>query len=340
MVSTFPVPEYRSYPDWPILEPQGSVERLLVPVTNPTDPTLLPQHHEQLVLELRRVSQALLLSSLRALDAVDAAELAEQQVRQLLAEQKAAYEREHRIAAILQRPLLLKVAEDAVAGLSLATFYEPARADAEVGGDFFDVVPLVGNGVALIVGDTCGKGLEAAVHNTHVKDVLRAFLRESPWCPGAILARLNNVVCDALDAQDPDQDFRFVVLSLVILETGTGKASYSSAGAEPLLVVRSEGKAEIFVRPGLPLGIQRDTLYDATPVQLAPGDTAVLVTDGITEARHGCDLLGYPGMVQLATQALQAPTLEESGQEILAGARAFARSGLADDACLLLARRR
>jgi serine phosphatase RsbU (regulator of sigma subunit) len=338
-------PSYWSFTAQPIGDAQRGVEGLLVQLTDISDQALLRQHHEQHARQLRSISQALLLSSLRALEAVDAAELAAQQIRQLLAEQQAAYEREHRIAAILQRPLLLKVAEDAVAGLSLATFYEPARADAEVGGDFFDVVPLVGDGVALVVGDTCGKGLEAAVHNTHVKDVLRAFLRESPWRPGAILARLNNVVCDALETQDPDQDVRFVVLALLILETGTGRALYSSAGAEPLLVVRSDGTVEILERPGLPLGIERGVLYDETPVRLASGDTALLVTDGVTEARHGRELLGYPGMVQLATQALQASTLEESGQEILAGARAFAGGGLAggglsDDACLLLARRR
>jgi serine phosphatase RsbU (regulator of sigma subunit) len=232
------------------------------------------------------------------------------------------------------------VAEDAVDGISLATFYEPARAEAEVGGDFFDVVPLVGGRVALVVGDTCGKGLEAAVHNTHVKDVLRAFLRETNWRSGAILSRLNNVVCDTLEGEDNEEAFRFVVLGLLIVEPLTGEALYSSAGAEPLLVVRANGESEVVERPGLPLGVVHGTRYDETPMRLEPGDTAVLLTDGITEARDGRELLGYPGMVELVQQALQLHSLHEAGRQVMDGARDFAHGGLSDDACLILARRR
>src|SRR5207244_8604507 len=118
--------------------------------------------------------------------------------RQLAVELRAAYDRERRIAQVLQRPLLLQVAADAFPGLSLATLYEPAAAEADVGGDFLDAFALPGGKVAVVVGDTCGKGLEAAAHNTHVKDVLRAFLREAPLRPGATLARVNDVVCDTL----------------------------------------------------------------------------------------------------------------------------------------------
>jgi serine phosphatase RsbU (regulator of sigma subunit) len=74
-------------------------------------------------------------------------------------------------------------------------------------------------------------------------------------------------------------------------------------------------------------------------VRLDPGDTALLGTDGLTEARHGGEMLGPAGLVQLAQQSLQAPSLQEAGQAILAGARAFAGGVLSDDACLILARR-
>ncbi len=261
------------------------------------------------------------------------------QTQRVAAELRSAYERERRIAQVLQRPLRVEVAEDAVEGLSLATCYEPAREEAEVGGDFFDVVPLAGGRVALAVGDTCGKGLEAAVHNTHVKDVLRAFLRESPEAPGAVLTRLNNVVCDVL-AEDAEMEARFVVLALLILEPASGEGLYSAAGAEPLLLVRSEGETEVVELPALPLGIQPDVGYESTPVRLERGDTAVLVTDGLTEARNGRELLGYPAMTELARQALRAPTVHEASRKLLAGVRAFADGRLSDDACLILARRR
>lgn len=252
---------------------------------------------------------------------------------------RSAYERERRIAQVLQRPLLVKVAEDAVEGLSLATCYEPARDEAEVGGDFFDVIPMPDHRVALAVGDTCGKGLEAAVHNTHVKDVLRAFLREGPETPDAVLTRLNRVVCDVVD-EDPDLDHRFVVLALLVLEPTSGEGYYSAAGAEPLLLVRTGGETEEIQCPALPLGIQPESGYASTPIHLGHGDTAVLVTDGLTEARNGRELLGYPGMTELARRALQAPTVNEAGRNLLAGVHAFTHGPLSDDACLILARRR
>lgn len=78
-------PAYWRFTARPILAPQGSVEGLLVQVTDTTDQELLRRHHEQLLAQIRTISQALLLSNLRAQEAVDAAELAEQRVRKLLA---------------------------------------------------------------------------------------------------------------------------------------------------------------------------------------------------------------------------------------------------------------
>jgi serine phosphatase RsbU (regulator of sigma subunit) len=260
------------------------------------------------------------------------------EARRMAAELRAAYERERRIAQVLQRPLLRQVAEDAVPGLSLATLYEPALGEAEVGGDFFDVFALPDGQVALLVGDACGKGVEAAAHNTHAKDVLRAFLREDPCHPGLVLTRLNHAVYDMLQTVDPPDLETFIVLALLVIDPLAGDGLFTSAGAEPLLVVRSSGAAEVVERAALALGMDQETLYSDTPVRLEPGDTAVLLTDGITEARNDGELLGYPRMMQLAQQSLQAPSLQEAGQAILDGARAFARGSLADDACLILAR--
>jgi serine phosphatase RsbU (regulator of sigma subunit) len=254
--------------------------------------------------------------------------------------ERAAYERERRIAQVLQRPLLLKVAEDAVPGLRLGTLYAPALDEAEVGGDFLDIFTLPNGHVALVVGDASGKGVEAAAHNTLVKGVLRAFLREDPGHPGSVLGRVNRAVYGTLETLDPADLETFIVVALLVVDPLTGEAIHASAGAEPLLMVRSAGEAEAVARPAPALGMEQRTRYEGTPVRLEPGDTALLVTDGITEARHGSELLGYQGMVQLAQQGLHAPSLQEAGQAILAGARAFARGPLSDDACLILARRR
>ena len=91
---------------------------------------------------------------------------------------------------------------------------------------------------------------------------------------------------------------------------------------------------------GLLLGVEPASIYHERAMCLEPGDTTLMLTDGITEARNGVELLGYEGMVALAGEALKAPSLQEAALAILEGARAFARGRLSDDACLILARRR
>jgi serine phosphatase RsbU (regulator of sigma subunit) len=78
--------------------------------------------------------------------------------------------------------------------------------------------------------------------------------------------------------------------------------------------------------------------YPVTTVLLTPGDTLLMVTDGITEARRDGEILGYEGFLRLAIGALSQETLPRIKQAILEGAQSFARGQLQDDACLLLAR--
>lgn len=255
-------------------------------------------------------------------------------------ELRSVYDRERRITQVLQRPLLLDVAEDAVPGLSLATIYAPASDEAEVGGDFLDVFTLPNGRVALVVVDASGKGVEAAAHNTLVKEMLHAFLREDPGHPGMVLARLNNVLYDTLQSVAGNDLDASMVVALLVVEPATGRGIYVAAGAEPLLIVRASGGIETVGGRGLLLGVEPGSGYDEKVLLLSRGDVILMVTDGITEARRGVELLGYDAMVSVAENALKAPSLQEAAQAILEGARVFARGRLTDDACLILARRR
>ena len=259
-----------------------------------------------------------------------------------------AFLRERRIADALQHPLTLPLAENAFPGLLVASLYKPALDEALIGGDFFDAFSLPADAgtpgtqrVALAIADASGKGLSAAAHTLQVKDVLRAFARESPSDPAEVVSRLNRFVWDTRHLEGK-QKVTFTCLILAVLDLVTGRGSIVTAGCEPPLLLRIGGAAEaiaVIDGAGLPLGVLREEVYRALPFHLAPGDTLILVTDGITEARQNNDFLEYEGMVGLATQGRAAPTLVAMGQTIMDGAHAFGGGALQDDACILLARR-
>jgi serine phosphatase RsbU (regulator of sigma subunit) len=262
------------------------------------------------------------------------------------------YEREHKIAEALQRPLTLEIAEEAFPGLSVATLYEAASSEAEIGGDFFDAFPLPKDRVALSVADASGKGLAAAARAMQAKDVLRAFARECPHAPAAIASRLSDYIHDAkhFDQLPGSLDTfeTFVCLALAVIHTETGETSVLAAGAEPPLLLRKNGDYELVEVSGMPLGVSSQQMYTTMTVRLGAGDTLILLTDGITEARApkkasslGSEFLGEEGLVRLAREAQsETATVREMGRFILNGARAFGSGVLRDDACILLVRRR
>ncbi|RYG93537.1 MAG: PAS domain-containing protein, partial [Alphaproteobacteria bacterium] len=251
-----------------------------------------------------------------------------------------AYDREHKIATALQRPLTLETAEDAFPGVSVATLYEATYSEAEVGGDFFDVFALPREHVVCAVGDASGKGLSAAVRAMQVKDVLRAFAREYPHSASHVVARLNDYVHDSQKLVEGDVVEAFVCLVMAVVDPKTGEGTALSAGAEPPFILRANGDAEELSINGLPLGVSPQILYNTVPFRLEHGDTLILLTDGITEARNAKrQFLEHEGMLTLARAGQSALTLRDMGRAILNGAKQFANGILRDDACLVLVRR-
>jgi len=291
---------------------------------------------------LREVNEALVIACVRQQELAAAAASARRQLEAANAALEAALARERHITDALQRPLTLEIAGDAFAGLSLATLYEAASAEAEVGGDFFDAFLLPQDRVLIAVADATGKGLSAAARTIQVKEVLRAFAREYPHSPASIASRLNDYVCDIRAfAPNAMEDASFVCLSMALIEPATGECAVVSAGAESPIVLRANGAGEAVEPSGLPLGVRSQELYSVTSLRLEPGDTLILLTDGITEARRGNEFFGPEGLIECARAARgRAESLWETGRSILDGARAHGGGALRDDACLLLAQRR
>lgn len=250
----------------------------------------------------------------------------------------ALYEREHRIAESLQRSLLNKPPASILTGLDVETIYRPAWDEALVGGDYFDVFALDGGRLALVVGDMSGKGLEAASRTAEIKYTLRAYLREHSDAASA-LSRLNAFLCES-QAMEAGSGEYFVVMTLAVVESATGKTQIAVAGSEPPILLHANGSFEEIDANGMPLGVAAKANYAGKDLYLETGDLLLVATDGITEARRGSEFLGNDGMARLAAESLPLGSLADIGQAVLAGAKSFSDDRLHDDVCLLLARRK
>ena len=250
---------------------------------------------------------------------------------------QAGYARERRIAETLQEILLHTPPAGVFPSLAIETFYEAASDEAAVGGDFSDVFTYDGGKIALVVGDISGKGLSAAALIAEVKYALRVIFREHPF-PESAMTRLNNFVCEAQRQGDFGGDYQ-VVLSLAVFDPDTGRLAYVTAGGEPLLLVRGDGGAETVGVSGLLLGVQPEISYTAAEVEVAAGDTVLLATDGLTEARRGREVFGFDGLQVQAAALLPDRPLRDAGQALIESVRGWAGDAFQDDACVLLARR-
>ncbi len=246
-------------------------------------------------------------------------------------------DRNQAIAEALQYSVLWQHSEKSFDSLKVDVFYEPALDEALLGGDFFDAFSLPNKSVMLVVGDVTGKGLKAAARTLEITFALRAFAQDYKN-PADMITRLNEFICDFHHEDDP-LAVAYVVLSLIVIDPITGAAQAASAGAEPPLVLRASGAVEEVAVRGLILGINHDAAYETTDMFLQEGDTLLMTTDGLTEARTGGDLFGSERLLEAARKADETGTLHDVGQAVLDAARRHGGGQFSDDVCLLLVRR-
>ncbi|MFJ4437308.1 PP2C family protein-serine/threonine phosphatase [Streptomyces sp. NPDC088923] len=177
-----------------------------------------------------------------------------------------------------------------VPGLDVSAHYHIASVD-EVGGDFYDLFPLTAGTWGLFLGDVCGKGAAAAAVTSLARYSLRAAAVYNPD-PAAVLANLNTVLNHEYHGTDPR--FCTVVFGLLTPDRqGSGfHITLASGGHPPALLMRTDGTADYLPTPGGQLiGVLPDAHIATSAVHLAPGDTLLLYTDGLTEA-HTTDASG------------------------------------------------
>jgi PAS domain S-box-containing protein len=186
------------------------------------------------------------------------------------------YEREHRIAETLQRSLLPERLPQ-LPGLSVAARYLPAAAEAEVGGDWYDVLPTPSGGVGLVMGDVAGKGLAAASMVGRLRSALRAYALEG-HPPARVVEQLNRLVWTEED------ESQMTTLIYVVVDPVAGELSWVNAGHPPPLLL-SDTRMPQYLEGGssVPLGVLPFPEFEEVSVPIDQGATVVLYTDGLVE---------------------------------------------------------
>jgi integral membrane sensor domain MASE1 len=182
------------------------------------------------------------------------------------------------IARTLQGSLL-PTALPAIPGVETAARFRPAQRGLEVGGDFYDVFETGGGSWAIVVGDVCGKGPEAAAVTALARYTLRAVATRER-SPSRILALLN----EALLSQAPAAEFCTAAYARIDYAGNGARLTMSAAGHPLPLLLHADGAVEPVGRPGLLLGIQGDPELSDYTLELRAGDALMLYTDGLTDA--------------------------------------------------------
>ncbi|QQC93365.1 PP2C family protein-serine/threonine phosphatase [Streptomyces alfalfae] len=236
--------------------------------------------------------------------------------------------------AVLQQSLLPS-ALPPVPGMETAAHYRTASPD-RLGGDFYDLFPIDGKRFGFFLGDVCGKGPQAAAVTSLTRYTLRAAAVHDPD-PVSALTTLNKVLVERYTGGDTRYCTAVVGVIEPDAETGHTAVRLASGGHPSALVLRADGTADFLPTPGgLLVGILPAAPFAAATTTLAPGDTLLLYTDGLTEARTGQDRTSMYG-----EDALRAFVARQAGQpphavvQALAGLLDEFGDGLDDDTALL-----
>jgi phosphoserine phosphatase RsbU/P len=238
---------------------------------------------------------------------------------QIIAKEK--LEKELQLAAQIQVSILPKQTP-ALPGFSFGAHMHPARA---VGGDFYDLFPLDEHRVGVLIGDVTDKGVPSALFMARVHALISAEALHSDH-PGNVLRRVNQYLFMR------DETDLFVTVIYGILDNRSGMFEFARAGHEiPILHQPREFARPIPNGRGQPLGILEPLLLDEQTLQLKPGETLLLFSDGLTDCRNPQgEAFGYERLRESFSQ-FAAPSADETCQGLTQTLLDFRQGAEQDD---------
>ncbi len=229
-------------------------------------------------------------------------------------------------AAVQLQRAVLPDAMPEVPGLEMASWYRPSGRT-EVGGDFYDAIPLTDGRVALFVGDVMGRGVAAAANMAQMRAAIRAYAAADPR-PAAVVKAL-----DAMFQLYPTE--QLVTLAYLLVDPATDRLTFTMAGHPPPVLLRADGTTEqLPLADGAPLGTVPQERKERS-VSFRPGDAVVAFTDGLIERRDEDISTGQQRVID-ALPGLARPDLSAALDELV---EALTDPGRNDDVAALAARR-
>ncbi len=196
--------------------------------------------------------------------------------------EKERLEEELRIARTIQMSLLPKD-RVTVPGLSIAALCLPAN---EVGGDYYDFIPLSDGRLALLIADVSGKGTSAALYMAELKGLTLSLSRMYD-SPRLLLIEANKILAANLDSRS------FITMVYAVIDVKQKKMTYARAGHNPILQISANGlrpRAQVLAPDGMGLALDRgsqfEKILEEESIPLVPGDLFLFFTDGVTEAMN------------------------------------------------------
>ena len=216
------------------------------------------------------------------------------------------------VARTLQRSLLPPHLPQ-IPGVEVAARYHAAGEGSDVGGDFYDVFRTGKDDWAILIGDVCGKGADAAALTALARYTVRAAAMQARK-PSRVLTQLNEALVTAA-VPEHGLDLRFCTVAYTRLRpTENGVRVTSTAGGHPPpLILRQDGRVEVACRTGTLIGVLPEVVLTDHSTELNQGDTLILYTDGVTEARGVSGDFGEEAFRELVSQCagLDASSIAE-----------------------------